>query len=258
MGTSFSLDDSDDDDSKYNYSIDDDEHILHKIKTTEEQYNELKSNVKNLEQIVGVYKKVIIGGSRALKIWTKREFNVNDNDIFLHSIEGDRFTGNLEKDVEQLMKIFPNCSTRVRLSKDNKKSIVNEEQLVEEFDQAIIGTINLKYEGNKYQFVMIEKNPGFTYSLDLIGWYGRTTDLPVFILQDMFDPTPSFIVKYGCGHLLAKQGILTNLRHKNRIEKYEKKGFKFINFANENAILFLDTFYDSSIDIEKYNSHSEK
>lgn len=238
------------------YPVDDyeQENILHKIKATSEQVSELKSNVKHLDEIINVYRKVIIGGSRALKVWTEREFNVDDNDIFLHSIEGDRHNGKLEKDVEQLMSIFPNCSIRVQLSKNTEKSIVNEEQETEEFDQAIIGTINLKYEGNKYQFVMIERNPGFTYSLDLIGWYGRTTDLPVFILYDKFDKIPYFIIKDGFGHCLAKQGVLFGLRHKNRIEKYEKKGFKFINFADEQNILSEETLYNSSTDMAKYNS----
>ena len=226
--------------------------MLHKIKTTDEQFEELKIDVKKLDEIIGVYRKVIIGGSRALKIWTRREYNVDDNDIFLHSIEGNRFNGNLEKDIEQLMRIYPHCSIRVRLAKDYVGSVVNEEQSTENFDQAIIGTINLKYENNKYQFVMIEKNPGYTYSIDLVGWYGMTSDLPVFILYDKFDPIPNFIVKEGHGHWLAKQGILLNLRHKNRIEKYEKKGFTIIDIDNESAILSSETIYDSSIDMDKY------
>jgi len=232
----------------------DEKYTLHRIKTTDKQIAELGLDVKKLDEIIDVYTKVIIGGSRALKIWTGREFNVDDNDIFLHSIEGNRFNGKLEKDIEQLMRIFPNCSIRVQLAKENTESIVNEEQLIEEFDQAIIGTINLKYENKKYQFVMIEQNPGYTYSVDLVGWYGKTSDLPVFILCDKFEPIPNFIVKEGHEHWLSKQGILLNLRHKNRIEKYEKKGFKFINIKNEEAILSLDTIYNSSIDVDKYNS----
>lgn len=253
MSTTYPSDDYEVAGNTYDYPTDN-KNILHKIKATNEQIYKLKSNVKHLDQIINVYRKVIIGGSRALKLWTEREFYVDDNDIFLHSIKGNRHNGKLEKDVEQLMRIFPNCSIRVQLSKDTNKSIVNEEQETEEFDQAIIGTINLKYEGNKYQFVMIEQNPGFTYSLDLIGWYGRTTDLPVFILYDKFEMVPHFIIKHGFGHLLAKQGVLFELRHENRIKKYEEKGFKFINFADKQNILSEETLYDSSIDMIKYNS----
>lgn len=239
----------------YDYRIDN-EKILHKIKATDEQIQELKTNVKNLDQLINIYKKAIIGGSRGLKIWTGREFNVDDNDIFLHSIEGNRYTGKLEKDVEQLMKIYPDCSIRVQLSTDPKKAVLNEDETVEEFDKAIIGTINLKYESNKYQFVMIEKNPEFKYSLDLVEWYARTSDLPVFILYDKFNPFPHFIVKHGHGHWLAKQGILSGLKHEYRIEKYEKKGFKSI--VELYNVFSEKTLYNSTIDVNKYNSEIEE
>lgn len=242
----------------YDYPIDDN-HTLHKIKITDTQFDELKSNVKNLDKLTNVYTKVIVGGSRALKIWTNRDFNVDDNDIFLHSIAGNRFTGGLEKDIDKIKEIFPNCEVLIKLSKDNVKSVVNETESTEEFDQSIIGTINLKYENTKYQFVMIERrNFGFSYSNDLIGWYGRTTDLPVFILYDKFEPMPNFIVKHGYGHWLAKEGILTSLRHENRIEKYGKKGFKFLNFTTDESILSEKTLYSSNIDMNKYNSNIEE
>lgn len=203
---------------------------LHKLDMSTKQKRELDTIFKNCDDIKKEYNKVIIGGSSGLKIWTERNFNTDDVDIFL--IRKNNFTsinsGNLEEDIEIIKRIYNNPEIKVNLTREKFRSVVNDDEMLEDFDRAIIGTINFTQDNIKYQFVMIE-SLGFINALDLVNWYGRTSDLPVFILDEYKAPEPKFIVKEGSGFLLSKLGFLTDLRHENRIKKYGEKGFNTDN-----------------------------
>jgi hypothetical protein len=129
---------------------------------------------------------IVIGGSYGLRMFTGRDFKVNDVDVFCRSSEtyassADRITAwideeekwhdnpkgvgeTLKRDEELIRSLNPtvlNHNIIVKLAKDHAKSVVTDDPLREQFDEMILGTITVLPEHDrehklKQQYVMMD------------------------------------------------------------------------------------------------------
>ena len=199
-----------------------------KVPLTPEQYAQVMNDF--IPALDVQYGEILVGGSTALKIYTGRDFNTHDTDYFLKSKEhfittrGKYNEATLEADLETLSThVLPGHNWSIKLSSMHEHSVVANvgTQEVEEFDTAIGGTINTVVDNNKVQFVMVDN------SKDLEQWFMSASDLPVCI--NMNHGKPYFYVRNYWAGLMAKYGYLYSIRHRERRDKYEEKGFTCLN-----------------------------
>jgi hypothetical protein len=173
------------------------------------------------------FEDVLIGGSFGLKLFTGLDFATNNVDIFVSAPVGNFDDATCMKVVySRISSLYENpmpinqdphaTPFQIKMAMDDKQS--------NEFDKAIVGTINFTTKSNvKTQIVVV--NPTKFKNGDTVAmWFASLTDLPVFL--DMTHNRWVIIDKTKCD--LAKQKILTDINHDYRKEKYEQKGFILI------------------------------
>lgn len=225
---------------------------------TTEQHAALFSQLPHLKDLQKPFNNnLLIGGSYALQLYTGRDFQVNDVDVFVSSKEGrgtnimyergdpcartfwKREDGSeaenpypmLDHDQKVIKEVYPDQEVEVRLVDDHPNrgtSMLNNDQGVEFFDNYIFGTINVPLIPLKHQFVMVDRY------INLFRWYQDATDLPVFIFFDKNDEKFKWMVHRPFWARAAKWGYLDGrvMRHKERREKYGEKGFKVIGYPS--------------------------
>jgi hypothetical protein len=166
---------------------------------------------------------VIIGGSYALSQFvTMNNLNCNYDDI-------DIIMSNTDTELFQFANnVAPQYKSVYICKNDNKNKYNINGQIigvkdinidVEEFDKKIIGTVNcVSNDGEKHQYVFVNESPE-----NLCSWYAKTSDLPVFITKTGNNYV--FELKSISAANDALSGVLSGVKHKYRIEKYQNKGF---------------------------------
>jgi len=166
---------------------------------------------------------IIIGGSYALNLFVNMNdlhCDYDDIDIILSNPGGDIFQ--FANCVAQQYKSVYICKNDDKNKYDINGQIIGVKNInvdVEEFDKKIKGTVNcVSNDGEKHQYVLVNEPPE-----TLCDWYAKTSDLPVFITKTGNDYV--FQLKSIGVANDALNGVLSGIKHKYRIEKYQNKGF---------------------------------
>lgn len=199
----------------------------------------LKTEVPQLDAILTTLGgDLLFGGSRTVGFYTSRYFSVDDTDVFTvvdPAEDHNPDTTKLEKTIGKVCQIHnlqPSQLT-VKFARNHPaKSIVNRDDgEIEDFDDAILGTINYQDpQTGKVQYVIV--NPS-KKGETLTSWYQRCSDLPVYLNVNQQTRDLEFVYQ-GTDHDRQNffNGIFSGVkkpRHQNRVEKYEAKGFTFQN-----------------------------
>ena len=230
------------------------------VKLSKDDNDELHRMIPDLDKLIKEYNgDIVVGGSSALKLYTKHDFEVDDTDIFLRSkeyrlnlmetyLEGDDISKwtyknddrkvyvdkdvNLKLDYNFLKTLYPKLEIRKKLAREIKnKSVVSGEDGNENFDESIFGTLNIiSPTHGKLQYVIVNNITDKLYE-----WYKDTTDLPVFILYDnesrefMWYKKSKYLAECAENKILVEKYF----GHKYRIDKYKEKGFNFIKNVDD-------------------------
>jgi hypothetical protein len=205
----------------------------HKMFITDKDLATVSADVPSFEELKTLLvkhdiKTFLIGGSYGLRIFTQKDFPTNDIDIFcpmLTPTNQKYSNSNLQAEAAVLAKLYK--SPTVRLAKDYyeivdgvKKllSVVDSSDAVEDFDEFIVGTVNVVVGDRKVQFVFVNVDGS-----RIEKWYLNASDLPTCITVDMFqtyfgasDPARAKSVMHG---------VIHGIRHEARRTKYIEKGF---------------------------------
>lgn len=175
----------------------------------------------------------LIGGSFGLKLYTRREFVADDIDIICSAKNstGDKThtdSISLLSEAQTLRDIY-GPETLITVKHRSDLNLVDETgkiispvsgmPAVEDFDEFIVGTVNVKVENTKLQYVFVNKQP-----TELENWYIHTADLPVFA-KITPDGTYQFQYKNYIDAVNATYGVLDGIKHEYRKNKYRAKGF---------------------------------
>jgi hypothetical protein len=205
----------------------------HKLLLTDKDITSVCTDVSNLENLKRLLAEngintFLIGGSYGLRLFTEKNFPTNDIDVFCPvlsptSSKYDNF--DLRPETAVLAKLYKGIT--VKLAKDHYKivdgvkvplSVVTDADGTEQFDDYIVGTLNIVADGKKLQFVFVNVE-----SRDIEKWYMSASDLPTCIT---FDPFQTY---FGIGNIekakSSLNGVLTGIKHEPRRIKYTEKGF---------------------------------
>lgn len=195
---------------------------------------ELKKKIPVLETLTRELgaENVLVGGSRALSIWSgDKSWTPSDDDVFISLPENENsnpFTTTLEPSrdlLSRILGVYP-YQLNIKLSRDSPhQSLVSPENTEnEDFDKAILGTVNTvdKSSGKKLQFVIV--SPKLKNFENIHQWYKNTSDLPTCYVNGKFEFNGSLLEEQKCLYqkvLPAHQ----HPRHQNRVQKYQERGF---------------------------------
>lgn len=178
----------------------------------------------------------IIGGSFGLKLYTGLNFPVNDIDVISSALNYNSFKDKtssitLFKEAKLIESIYPNTTITIKHVADsdlkdsngNTVSVVSGMPNKEEFDDYIVGTVNVM-TNPKIQYVFVNKS-----NEELETWYKQASDLPVYatIYRSNTSDTPTYMFNFRdyTNAQAAKNWQLHGIKHKYRQQKYLDKGF---------------------------------
>ena len=181
----------------------------------------------------------LVGGSYALKLYAGAKWEANDIDIFVFCGVKNKGFYNLYDEFEKIVnKVLVKCD-RIKIIKDFRDSNLlfedHEEDEAnmggEHFNEQIVGTITIKYPNidKNIQFVGIysEKIETFNDVLEKI------TDLPSCVSYISINDKKTFFVPKKYDEMIKKGYIEKSEICSKRLQKYEKRGYIFIEHKKQ-------------------------
>ena len=164
----------------------------------------------------------VVGGSAALRLYLGAHVPYSGLDVVCSCYAPDKSknadTMGLYNEKATISGIYERLGkVSVKLSKDN--IMRGPDPDVEDFDKAIVGTINVVLrDGFKIQYVFVNMP-----NAELVDWYASASHLPVFCVLE--SERTVFKIKNRLTALAARCGVLFGIKHKYRQQKYRENGF---------------------------------